>query len=211
MGQRALFYARFIRAHLSRDFRRYFSPVGALQRLAEDLRSHQGEPMTLTNVDRYLALKYDLPAYILNFLADRQEMAHSIEGRVPFLDDKVFEFASALGEQALIGAWGGKQLIRRAFAERLPLKTLATRKKIFFAPPRAADEILRSEWAHHLLSREVTEAAGIFDWKRLLTLRAVLKMTPAASGGGAALRSLLILIVSVHGLQDLFVAGGSRS
>jgi len=211
LGQRALFYARFIRAHLSRDFRRYFSPVGALQRLAEDLRSHQGEPMNLTNVDRYLALKYDLPAYILNFLADRQEMAHSIEGRVPFLDDKVFEFASALGEQALIGAWGGKQLIRRAFAERLPLKTLATRKKIFFAPPRAADEILRSEWAHHLLSREVTEAAGIFDWKRLLTLRAVLAMTPASSGGGAALRSLLILIVSVHGLQDLFVAGGSRS
>jgi asparagine synthase (glutamine-hydrolysing) len=211
LGQRALFYARFVRAHLSRDFLHYFSPVGALQTLAEDLRSAEAEPMTLTNVDRYLALKYDLPAYILNFLADRQEMAHSIEGRVPFLDDKVVEFASGLGEEALIGEWSGKKLIRRAFADRLPARTLASRKKIFFAPPRAADEILRSEWARHLLSREVTEAVGIFSWKRLLSLRMILNMAPARWGAGAALRSLLILIVSLHALHDLFVVGGSRS
>ena len=211
LGQRALFYARFVHAHLSRDFRRYFSPVGALQSLAADLRSAEGEPMTLTNVDRFLALKYDLPAYILNFLADRQEMAHSIEGRVPFLDDKVFEFASALGEEALIGAWGGKKLIRRAFADRLPPQTLASRKKIFFAPPRAADEILRSEWARHLLSRQVTEAVGIFSWKRLLSLRTILNAAPPRWGAGAALRSLLILIVSVHGLNDLFITGESRN
>jgi asparagine synthase (glutamine-hydrolysing) len=137
LGQRALFYARFIRSHLSRDFRHAFSPVGALRTLAEDLHSAQAEPMTQTNADRYLALRYDLPAYILNFLADRQEMAHSIEGRVPFLDDNVFAFASALGENALIGEWSGKKLIRRAFADGLPPATLASRKKIFFAPPRA--------------------------------------------------------------------------
>jgi len=145
-----------------------------------------------------------------HFLADRQEMAHSIEGRVPFLDDKVFAFASALGEESLIGEWGGKRLIRKAFADRLPQATLASRKKIFFAPPRAADEILRSEWAHHLLSREVTEAVGIFSWTRLQALRVVLKLSSPRLGGGAALRSLLILIVSVHALHDLFVVGGSR-
>jgi asparagine synthase (glutamine-hydrolysing) len=211
IGQRALFYARFVRPHLSRDFLHCFSPVGALQTLAADLRSHQAEPMTLTNVDRFLALKYDLPAYILNFLADRQEMAHSIEGRVPFLDDNVVEFASALGEEALTGEWGGKRLIRRAFSDRLPAPTLASRKKIFFAPPRAADEILRSEWAHHLLSREVTEAVGIFSWKRLVSLRMVLNVASPRWGAGAALRSLLILIVSVHALHDLFVVGGSRN
>jgi len=210
LGQRALFYARFIRAHLSREFRPCFSPASALRTLAEDLRSAQAEPMTSTNADRYLALRYDLPAYILNFLADRQEMAHSIEGRVPFLDDKVFAFASALGEESLVGEWGGKRLIREAFADRLPPATLASRKKIFFAPPRAADEILRSEWALHLLSREVTEAVGIFSWKRLLSLRMVLKLSSPRWGGGAALRSLLILIVSVHALHDLFVVGGSR-
>jgi hypothetical protein len=56
----------------------------------------------------------------------------------------------------------------------------------------------------------VTEAVGIFSWTRLLSLRMVLKLSSPRWGGGAALRSLLILIVSVHALHDLFVAGGSR-
>ena len=33
-------------------------------------------------------LKSVLPNYILNLLGDRMEMAHSVEGRVPFLDRK---------------------------------------------------------------------------------------------------------------------------
>jgi asparagine synthase (glutamine-hydrolysing) len=166
--------------------------------------------MTPTNADRFLALKYDLPAYILNFLADRQEMAHSIEGRVPFLDDNVVAFAAALRDEALIGQAAGKKLIRAAFATRLPAETLASKKKIFLAPPTAIDEILRSEWAHHLLSRAVTDVVGIFDWRKLTLLRTSAKIMPAHSGAGAAVRSLLTLIISLHALHDLFVLGRSR-
>src|SRR5262245_1553468 len=39
----------------------------------------------------YLWSKTLLPGYILNMLGDRMEMAHSVEGRVPFLDHKVVE------------------------------------------------------------------------------------------------------------------------
>ena len=37
----------------------------------------------------YLWSKTVLPGYILNMLGDRMEMAHSVEGRVPFLDHHV--------------------------------------------------------------------------------------------------------------------------
>ena len=39
----------------------------------------------------YLWSKTLLPGYVLTMLGDRMEMAHSVEGRVPFLDHHVVE------------------------------------------------------------------------------------------------------------------------
>ena len=44
----------------------------------------------------YLWSKTLLPNYILTVLGDRMEMAHSIEGRVPFLDHHVVELVRSL-------------------------------------------------------------------------------------------------------------------
>lgn len=211
LGLRALFYGRWIRNLLSREFARYFSPLSALELIGQEIASDDVGAMTPTNLDRFVALRYDLPAYLLNFLGDRQEMAHSIEGRVPFLDDKVAAFAASLRGEALVGEAAGKKLIRMAFAKRLPPETLNSRKKIFLAPPTGTDEILRSDWAHHLLSKSVTETVGVFDWKKLEFLRMSLKMAPAHSGVGSAARSAMILVISLHALHHLFVAKRSRS
>jgi asparagine synthase (glutamine-hydrolysing) len=211
LGLRTLFYGRWIRNLLSPDFLRYFSPLGTLELIRQEIGSNEIAAMTPTNLDRLLALRYDLPAYLLNFLGDRQEMAHSIEGRVPFLDEKVLEFAATLRQESLLGEAAGKKLIRIAFSKRLPPKTLTARKRIFLAPPAGTDQILRSDWARHLLSRPVTETVGVFDWRKLEFLRMCLKMVPAHSGAGSAARSLMILVISLHGLHHLFVDGKGRS
>lgn len=211
LGLRALFYGRFIRAHLSRDFLRYYSPLNALSSLAEQVQFAKLSAMPQVNVDRFMALSYDLPAYQLNYLADRQEMAHSIEGRLPFLDCRVAAFASALPNQALTGEFAGKSLIRKAFADRLPPGAVASPKKAFLSPPSAVDDILRSDWAYHLLSKAVTDAVGVFDWRKLTLLRTSLGLVPARSGAGTSLRTALTMILSLHALQHLFIGGGSRS
>jgi asparagine synthase (glutamine-hydrolysing) len=207
----SLFYGRFIRAHLSRDFLRFYSPLGALAAVAEQVAPAKLSAMPQVNVDRFMATIYDLPAYQLNFLADRQEMTHSIEGRVPFLDNNVAAFAAALPSALLTGDWAGKSLIRKAFARRLPSATLASQKKIFLSPPTAIDDVLRSDWGHHLMSRAVTDAVGVFDWRKLALLRTVAKAVPARSGLGTWLRTALTMMISLHALHHLFIAGGSRA
>jgi len=65
LGRRALFYARLVRRLLNPEFLRYFSPLDALESVGQEIRSADIGALTPTNMDRFLALKYDLPAYIL--------------------------------------------------------------------------------------------------------------------------------------------------
>ena len=48
------------------------------------------------NQSLYLWSKAMLPSYVLTVLGDRMEMAHSVEGRLPFLDHHVVELARDL-------------------------------------------------------------------------------------------------------------------
>ena len=45
---------------------------------------------------QYLEAAYLLPGYILSSQGDRPSMAHAVEGRFPFLDHRVVEFANRL-------------------------------------------------------------------------------------------------------------------
>ena len=48
------------------------------------------------NQSLYLWSKTVLPSYVLTVLGDRMEMAHSVEGRLPFLDHHVVELVRDL-------------------------------------------------------------------------------------------------------------------
>lgn len=68
--------------------------------------------------------------------ADKILMSHSLEGRFPFLSTALLEFASALPEAYKLGGEGGKTLLRRAFAPKLPASVIK-RKKMGFSVPVA--------------------------------------------------------------------------
>ena len=75
----------------------------------------------------------------------------------------------------------------------------------------AVDAILRSEWAHHMLARSVSDAVGVFDWRKLTWLRAGVRVATAHSGAGVAMRAMLIFVISLHALHELFIVGRSRN
>ena len=87
------------------------------------------------NQSLYLWTKSMLPNYLLNMLGDRMEMAHSIEGRVPFLDHKVVELVKSLPVRMKIRGMTEKFILREAARPVLTDTVYRRQKHPFLAPP----------------------------------------------------------------------------
>ena len=61
-----------------------------------------------------------MPGYILSTQGDRMAMAHSVEGRFPFLDYRVAEFAANIPPRLKMKGLNEKHLLKRAFRDLIP-------------------------------------------------------------------------------------------
>jgi asparagine synthase (glutamine-hydrolysing) len=83
----------------------------------------------------YVNSKTVLPNFILNYLADRMEMAHSIEGRVPFLDHHVAAAAAAVPVKMKVKGIREKHVLREATKDVLIPEVYDRQKHPFTTPP----------------------------------------------------------------------------
>jgi asparagine synthase (glutamine-hydrolysing) len=83
----------------------------------------------------YVWCKLALAGYILRTLGDGTEMAHAVEGRVPFLDHRFFEVARAARVDDKIRGDVEKHVLREAMKADLPEEVIARRKHPLVAPP----------------------------------------------------------------------------
>ncbi len=104
----------------------------SLSRLPIEQRVTGRDPL---NQALYLWSKIHLPNFILTFLSDRMEMAHSIEGRVPFLDHKVAEFAAHVPIHMKINGMREKHVLREATRDVLIPAVYNREKHPFSTPP----------------------------------------------------------------------------
>ena len=101
---------------------------------------------------QWLEMTTLLAGYILAAQGDRMLMANSVEGRFPFLDRDVVDFANALPARHKLFGLEEKYLLKRAFADLVPDDIIHRPKQpyrapdaaSFFAPDRPAwfDEVM---------------------------------------------------------------------
>ncbi|HKR76925.1 MAG TPA: asparagine synthase (glutamine-hydrolyzing) [Rhodanobacter sp.] len=115
--------------------------------------------------DQYVEAKTLLAAYLLPSQGDRPAMAHSVEGRFPFLDHRVIEFANALPAHWKIRGMTEKYLLRKALAGLLPADILARTKQPYRAPDQSSFFVDGEplDYVAELLGAERIRAAGWFD------------------------------------------------
>ena len=82
----------------------------------------------------YLETAYLLPGYILSSQGDRMAMAHSVEGRYPFLDHRVVKFAGRLSPSLKMKVLNQKFLLKRAAEGLIPSEIISRPKQPYRAP-----------------------------------------------------------------------------
>ncbi|HEY3382171.1 MAG TPA: asparagine synthase (glutamine-hydrolyzing) [Vicinamibacterales bacterium] len=114
--------------------------------------------------DQYLEMRTLLAGYILPSQGDRMMMAHSVEGRFPFLDKDVVALAHSLPASHKLRVLDEKHVVKRAARDLVPAE-IVTRKK---QPYRAPDAVsfagpAAPAWVAEAVSPAAVREAGVFD------------------------------------------------
>jgi asparagine synthase (glutamine-hydrolysing) len=151
----------------------------------------------------YMWAQTILPRYILTLLGDRMEMAHSVEGRVPFLDHHVVELVCRLPVRQKIRGMTEKFVLREAARPVLTSTVYARQKHPFLSPPAA----LKQEDRLLALTQDTLRGSALrsvpfFDQRKVIGMLDSLP-TMSDEARTAADRSLMIML-STCALQEVF-------
>lgn len=121
---------------LSKDFKDRFTNVDCYDRLIGSFNV-EGQLTGRHQVHQslYLWTKTALANYILRTLGDGTEMAHAVEGRLPFLDHHFFEFVRKLPLSMKIKGAIEKYVLREAVRDVVTDEIYRRQKHPFVAPP----------------------------------------------------------------------------
>lgn len=122
---------------------------------------HEGE--SLLNRVFFTDMKMYLVGDLLT-LTDKMSMAHSLEVRVPFLDNEMVEFMAGIPPEMKMRRLTKKYLFKKAFSGVLPDSTLYKEKKGFSVPLVLWFRNDLRDFIRHYLTKERMEALGYFNW-----------------------------------------------
>jgi len=197
--------------------------AGALKRLfsgglAEALAGRDAEAELLSDLPaefpswdvvsraQYLEVTTLLSGYILSSQGDRMLMAHSVEGRFPFLDPDVVEFCNALPSSFKLRVLDEKHVLKRAVRDLVPPEILERPKQPYRAPDAASFVgDAAPDYVDDVLDPASVEEAGLFDSRGVAGLLAKCR----AAGGDAPLSNAdnmaFVGILSTQLLWESFV------
>jgi asparagine synthase (glutamine-hydrolysing) len=122
---------------------------------------YQWEPLAKA---QYLEITIFLSMYLLSSQGDRMGMAHSVEGRFPFLDYRVIEFSNELPPRLKLNGLAEKYILKKLAQKWLPEEIWRREKQPYRAPiHRSFFNEETPDYVDTLLSRQSLNEAGLFN------------------------------------------------
>lgn len=154
--------------------------------------------------DQYVEAHTLLSGYLLSSQGDRMAMAHSVEGRFPYLDHRVIEFAAQLPPYLKIRGLTEKYLLKKAVANLLPASISVRTKQPYRAPDAQSffDGDKPVEYVAELFSQQRLRESGIFDPE---PVRLLYEKCQRGQALGFADNMAFVGVLSTLLVDDLFI------
>jgi asparagine synthase (glutamine-hydrolysing) len=151
----------------------------------------------------YLWSKTMLPGYILAMLGDRMEMAHSIEGRVPFLDHHVVETIRAQPVSLKIRGMTEKFVLREAVRDVITDTVYRRQKHPFMSPPATLNPNAKlHDLVQDRLRGRALASIPFFDQRKVVSL--LDRLGSMDESARVANDQILMILTSACVLQERF-------
>lgn len=152
-----------VKAFYSHDMRASLADDDPLERMRATLPAAFGSWEPLERA-AHLEVTTLLHAYLLAAQGDRVAMAHGVECRYPFLDDRVFEHSVRTPATGKLDGQRDKVVVRE-LAQRLLPESIANRVKVPYRAPEVTPFFDGSPppWVSDRLAPSALREAGIFD------------------------------------------------
>jgi asparagine synthase (glutamine-hydrolysing) len=189
----------------SAELRERIGPVAARDRLLATLPSAFARWSPLAQ-DQFLEVQTLLSGYLLSSQGDRMLMAHSVEGRFPFLDRRVAALAESLPPHYKLKVLDEKHVLKRAAVDLVPASILARTKQPYRAPDAlsfAAPEA--REWIADVASPEAVARAGCFEPSAVAPLLAKCAARSASGQFSNADNMAVVGVLSTQLLHHQFI------
>ena len=158
---------------------------------------------------QYIEAKTLLPGYILSSQGDRVAMAHSIEGRFPFLDHRVIEFCCKLPPNIRMNVLQEKYILKESMKDLLPLSITERTKQPYMAPD--SKSFFSGEnlgYIEELLSENYLQITEYFDPATVSNLIKKSRQSPVL---GFKDNMAVVGIISTLLLHDMFIKNFERN
>jgi asparagine synthase (glutamine-hydrolysing) len=193
-----------MRALLDQAFLEQFGQRDSVRAFFGDIDVHgQLAGRDPLNQALYLWAKAGLPSYILTMLGDRMEMAHSIEGRVPFLDHHLVEVIRSQPVAQKIRGMTEKFVLREAARDVITDTVYRRQKHPFLSPPATLDPHDRlNALVQDTLRGPTLASLPFFDRRKVIGL--LDRLGTMDEGSRVAIDQLLMFLTSACVLQERF-------
>jgi asparagine synthase (glutamine-hydrolysing) len=162
------YYSQLVRWHNTSQIKRFFTDEYQ-ERFTEESIYHDLDRYIDPDIKRwhplcqaqYLEATLFMSGYLLSSQGDRMMMGNSIEGRFPFLDHNVIEFAATIPPMYKIYGLNEKYALKKAFEDILPGSVLHRVKQPYRAP--ISQCFAGDNFAASMLNEGLVRKYGYFD------------------------------------------------